>query len=208
MKIYHLAVIRASDPQTDEQNKRPSLILCSESDLSEFSFFQRSSVAEFMNFFSTTVAERTSVGQRQAVSNSEQGDRIVYAVRGSSGVCATVITDKEYPDRVALTLAGKILDEFTQTYNADRIAGASDKLAFPLLGEMLVKYQEPRQADNIMKVQMELEETKAVLHKTIEGILERGTKLDNLVDRSTELSNSSKAFYKTAKKTNSCCVIM
>ncbi|KAJ1897811.1 palmitoyltransferase [Kickxella alabastrina] len=118
------------------------------------------------------------------------------------------MTDKEYPDRVALTLAGKILDEFTQTYNADRIAGASDKLAFPLLGEMLVKYQEPRQADNIMKVQMELEETKAVLHKTIEGILERGTKLDNLVDRSTELSNSSKAFYKTAKKTNSCCVIM
>lgn len=46
-----------------------------------------------------------------------------------------------------------------------------------------------------------------MLTKTIEAVLERGEKLDDLVEKSTELSKTSKAFYKTAKSTNSCCVI-
>jgi synaptobrevin family protein YKT6 len=37
-------------------------------------------------------------------------------------------------------------------------------------------------------------------HKTIESVLQRGEKLDNLVERSNALSTSTKAFYKTAKK--------
>ena len=44
-------------------------------------------------------------------------------------------------------------------------------------------------------------------HKTIDSVLERGVKLDNLVDKSNDLSAQSKMFYKQAKKTNSCCVI-
>jgi len=51
-----------------------------------------------------------------------------------------------------------------------------------------------------MKVQAELDETKIILHKTIESVLERGEKLDNLVDRSEALSSQSRMFYKTAKK--------
>ena len=46
-----------------------------------------------------------------------------------------------------------------------------------------------------------------ILHKTIDSVLERGTKLDSLVERSDDLSRQSKMFYKQAKKTNSCCVI-
>ena len=39
-----------------------------------------------------------------------------------------------------------------------------------------------------------------VQHKTIEAVLERGEKLDDLVDRSNNLSATSKQFYKSAKK--------
>jgi synaptobrevin homolog YKT6 len=42
-------------------------------------------------------------------------------------------------------------------------------------------------------------------HNTIEAVLERGEKLDDLVSKSEGLSVQSKAFYKTARKTNSCC---
>lgn len=51
-----------------------------------------------------------------------------------------------------------------------------------------------------MRVQAELDETKVILHKTIESVLERGDKLDSLVERSDALSTQSKLFYKTAKK--------
>jgi len=51
-----------------------------------------------------------------------------------------------------------------------------------------------------MRVQQELDETKVVLHKTIESVLQRGEKLDQLVERSDALNAQSKLFYKTAKK--------
>ena len=44
-------------------------------------------------------------------------------------------------------------------------------------------------------------------HQTIEAVLERGVKLDDLVKGSADLSSQSKLFYTQAKKTNSCCVI-
>ena len=59
----------------------------------------------------------------------------------------------------------------------------------------------------MQKIQKDLEDTTQVLHKTIDSVLERGVKLDTLVERSDTLSMQSKMFYKQAKKTNSCCVI-
>jgi len=48
---------------------------------------------------------------------------------------------------------------------------------FPQLAGYLTKYQDPSQADSIMRVQQELDETKIILHKTIEEVLERGEKV-------------------------------
>ena len=49
------------------------------------------------------------------------------------------------------------------------------------------------------------DETKIVLHQTIDSVLRRGEKLDNLVDKSNDLSLASQMFYKQAKRSNSCC---
>ena len=59
----------------------------------------------------------------------------------------------------------------------------------------MVKYQDPQQADSIMRIQKELDETKIVLHKTIESVLQRGEKIDDLVAKSDGLSAQSKMFY-------------
>ncbi len=39
-------------------------------------------------------------------------------------------------------------------------------------------------------------------------VLERGEKLDDLVAKSSDLSTQSKMFYTSAKKQNSCCIVM
>jgi synaptobrevin homolog YKT6 len=78
----------------------------------------------------------------------------------------------------------------------------------PRLEAMLAEAQDPGKVDKLTKVERSLDETKAVLHKTIEAVLARGEKLDELVDKSEELSRTSKAFYKEARKTNSCCSVM
>merc|ERR1711998_230492 len=73
---------------------------------------------------------------------------------------------------------------------------------------LLKQFQDPSQADQLTKIMHELEQTNMVLHETIEAALERGQKIDALVDKSNDLSGSSKMFYKTAKKQNQCCTFM
>lgn len=195
VKLFSISILR---------NSQPAHELVQATDLSSFGFFQRTSVQEFMTFFSKTVAERTKAGQRQDV---EENNYVFHVYARSEGIAGVIISDKDYPVRVAYSLLNKILDEFLAQYPVTRWSSGEPSLPFPELHTYLVKYQDPRQADTIMKVQQELDETKVVLHKTIESVLQRGEKLDSLVDKSDALSAQSRLFYRQAKKQNSCCII-
>ncbi|RPA84681.1 snare-like protein [Ascobolus immersus RN42] len=157
-----------------------------------------------MTFFAASVAERTPAGTRQDV-NEQSYTFHVYS--RSEGCSAIIISDQEYPKLVAHKLLSQVVDDFLKQHPRPQWATGQPKLQFAQLQEYLQKYQDPRQADSIMKIQQELDETKIVLHKTIESVLERGEKLDSLVEKSNNLSGASKSFYTAAKKQNSCCVI-
>jgi synaptobrevin family protein YKT6 len=124
----------------------------------------------------------------------------------SSQLSGVVIADKEYVPRVAFAVLNKVLDEFSGRFPPNQWQSAP--LNWPELKDIMARYQNPHEADNLLRVQKELDETKIIMHKTIESVLQRGDKLDDLVNKSEELSMASKAFYKTAKQTNSCCKIM
>ncbi|CAX44526.1 synaptobrevin homologue, putative [Candida dubliniensis CD36] len=200
MKIYYIGILRSTGDKAVE--------LTSARDLSQFSFFERNGVSQFMTFFAETVSQRTQPGQRQSV---EEGNYIGHTYTRSEGISGIIITDKDYPVRPAYSLINKILEEYLSLHpksDWENIDKTNETLQYGQLEAYLKKYQDPTQADSIMKVQQELDDTKVVLHKTIEGVLQRGEKLDSLVDKSEALSSSSRMFYKQAKKTNSCCVIM
>lgn len=94
------------------------------------------------------------------------------------------------------------VDEFLTKYPRSTWADSEPVLAFPGLKEYLSKYQDPHQADSILKIQKELDETKIFIHKTIESVLQRGEKLDDLVAKSDGLSAQSKLFYRMSPYTN------
>ncbi|GAB5590260.1 palmitoyltransferase [Umbelopsis nana] len=196
MKIYSISILR--------NDVTPATTLTAQYELADFGFFQRGSVQEFMGFLAKTVAERTTAGQRQSV---EKDNYVGHVYARAEGIAGVLISDKEYPARVAFSLLNKILDEFIMRFSPDKWQNPQS-IQYPELKDYLAKYQDPKQADSIMKVQKDLDDTKIILHKTIEGVLQRGEKLDSLIERSEELSSQSKVFYKTAKKTNSCCVVM
>lgn len=178
-------------------------LLKSAYDLQSFSFFQRGSVQEFISFASKTLVERTQAATRQSV---KQDVYMCHVYVRADSLGAVLISDHEYPHRVAHTLLTKVLDDFSAKISKDQWPSASESsVDFPGLPALLTKYQDPREADALTKMQEDLDETKIILRNTIEAVLERGEKLDDLVYKSESLSIQSKAFYKTAKKTNSCC---
>ena len=73
-----------------------------------------------------------------------------------------MIADQEYPVRPAFSLLTKLLDDFiAKVPQASFNTPAA--ISFPEINTYLQKYQDPRQADAIMKVQQELDETKIIL---------------------------------------------
>lgn len=132
-----------------------------------------------------------------------------HAYGRSEGIAGIIISDQEYPALVAHQLLSKLVDEFlTKNPRTVWSAAPEKSVSFPPLREYIQKYQNPEAADSIMKIQKELDETKITLHKTIESVLQRGEKIDDLVSKSDGLSAQSKMFYTQAKKQNSCCVLM
>jgi len=197
MKLHYIGIIR--------NESKPSHELCAEKDLAAYSRFTRQNYGEFMTLFSKTVAERTRPGQRQDV---EEQDYTFHAYGRTEGIAGIIISDHSYPALVAHQLLSKVVDEFLAKHPRSSWANTSSTLSFPELKDYIVKYQDPQQADSIMKIQKELDETKIVLHKTIESVLQRGEKIDDLVAKSDGLSAQSKMFYTQAKKQNSCCILM
>ena len=119
------------------------------------------------------------------------------------GIC---VSDQSYPNQVAHRLLTNVLDKFTedipkqQWIHNKEVTGFSDELE-----KYLKHYRNPEKADPLTKIQTNLEETKIIILDSIQAILERGEKLDDMVERSQKLTDSSKIFYTTARKTNSCC---
>ncbi len=108
MKIFSIYVLlKAPESAGGGQAK----ILRSASDLSNFGFFQRGSVEEFMKFTSKIITERSPTGTRSSVKEQEYMAHVF--VRGDNLTCV-LISDQEYPKRVAHTLLNKILDEFSK----------------------------------------------------------------------------------------------
>lgn len=172
---------------------------------SQFSILRRwvlQGVKEMLNFFAKTFTKRTNPGQRQSITHEGY---VVHCYVRSDGLAGVVTSDAEYPARVAFGLLTQLLEEFASSTPQWKTSTA--ELPFPPAEEYLQKYQNPAAADKVTKIQQDLDETTAILHKTIDAVLERGTKLDDLVARSDDLSMQSKMFYKQAKKTKGCCVI-
>lgn len=113
------------------------------------------------------------------------------------GIAGVLVSDEEYPKLAAQQILNKICDEFLAKYPSSAWVGATEANTFPLpaLAGYIKDYQDPNNADSIMKIQRELDETKIVLHQTIESVLQRGEKIDSLVAKSDGLSAQSKMFY-------------
>nr|GMC58474.1 VAMP-like protein YKT61 [Ipomoea batatas] len=102
--------------------------------------------------------------------------------------------DNHNPVRSAFSVLNQVLDEYQKNFGETWRSAQSDSTQqWPYLNEALTKFQDPAEADKLLKIQRELDETKIILHKTIDSVLERGEKLDSLVDKSSDLSAASQS---------------
>lgn len=201
MKVISLIVFRWFD-----DSKRRSIVLAQAYELSSFSFFKRSHVKEVALFVSREVVQRSKSGERQSVAH--QG-HVCHVFVHHLGVACAALTDADYPATLAHNLCGAAAERFLQEHGESFESYESDQdLKVSELEALLTRYQDPETADPIAKLKKDLEETKQILHKSIDQMLERDEKLETLAKKSYDLNLRSKAFLTETEKMNKCCSYM
>lgn len=232
MKLIAVAMFRQPDAGVsgDGGGAAPTALGMA-ADLSGFGYFQRASVREMVSFLARTIVQRTQPGTRQTVRQDDYYCHVVChsgdGPNGGGGLAGVAVTDRDYPATAAFCVVAKAIEELENPGMAgpSALGGAGDAAAslppfdwrsaradcegaLPVLESCLLRYQDPAAADKLTKIQRDLDETKVILHQTIDSVLRRGEKLDALVDKSADLSLASQMFYKQARRTNSCCKMM
>ncbi|EFC42734.1 predicted protein [Naegleria gruberi] len=201
VKIYGLFILK-------QQHSSKPLVLSSNVDSGWYSFFYTDQITEITVFLAKLLAEKTQPGLRQQV---EKDDLVGYVQKTKEGMSCVLVTDKDYPLRVAFDLVRYTLRAFSDwlmkssftTFTKDNECSQFNAQ----LKELMTKYQDPTKGDTMYKLKQDIEDTKEVLHQTLDKLLERGTHIDKLIEQTNELSDGAKDFYRKTRK-STCCTIL
>ena len=203
MKLIALHIFRWSEEEP--------VMLSSDMDLSQMWFYQKGIAKDHINFNSRTIASRIPPGNKASVS-LENNVGMCFCWTTKDGISATAITDNEYPEKAAFILLNNLIMDFREYFASNPAAyenATNDtNLKYENIEIFLKKWQDPTEADKLLKIEKELHEVKEIIHKNLNDLLRKGEQLDELMVKSKDLSKVSVDFYKKAKKTNQkCCYV-
>jgi len=186
---------------------RVNYIINANYELEFISFFKRPFVKEHLTFGARTATTRMKPGERSFIEDSKEKDFRSYVEVQKSGLGVVIVFDQEYPEKVVLLVAREIANEFYKTYNDKQLESVTADANWPLpaLETMIKKYQDPKEADKLLKLQSELKEVNTIMTKNLDDILKRGETLETLMSKSKDVSSMSYNFYKKSREANKKC---
>lgn len=192
----------------NQPGDRPPVIIASAFYLESFGFFEKGSVREFCIFSSRECTKRCDGGTSNVIQH--KGYR-VFVRKFLSGLTIACVADIEYPNNCASGFMNKCVTLFHEKYpneNTYLNIAKDTNLDVPRLESTLFDCQNPKNADQITAIQKDLEETKAIVEKNIEALFQRGEKLEDLIEKSEDLSFQSKLMLEKAEEMNSSCCVL
>merc|ERR1712107_192921 len=96
----------------------------------------------------------------------------------SDKLSVVCVSDHEYPPRVAHTMMQRVGEDFAGQIDSSQWKGGAEVGVFSGQCEVyLNKFQDPTKSDAMSRLQTDPDDTKIILHNTIEAVLQRGEKL-------------------------------
>jgi len=152
-------------------------------DLNFVSYFNRNSVRELMHELVRVAASTTDDPRK--IFEHPPWQLVVLKLQDKTLV---MVTDNEYPTAVTYELLTKLSRDPT------------------VLQNIIEECQDPS-CRPMYRVRQQLDETLVIMHENVDKILQRSEDINALVQKSERLSQTSKTFYKVARKHNRCCSI-
>ncbi|SNW62648.1 Synaptobrevin/VAMP-like protein [Orpheovirus IHUMI-LCC2] len=199
-----------------KRSEHEAILLSQAYNLSDLYFWARPSAKELLLFTSREIAKRTKKHENQYIKEKDclcfcyvDERNIGYVVISTIGVKLNIVAPKVVADvRHGVIIPDEklsSLDNVDAVKNLNTWDGQLENIA-KRWDDVDKKIEEGQ--DKMLKIRKELEETKDILYKTVDDILERGEKLEILIDKTNDLSVHSKIFAKKSRDLNRCCIIL
>ena len=128
-----------------------------------------------------------------------------------SGICYLTLTDRGYNKRLAFLFLEEISRDFVNYLTMEhgdewqkRVDTVGRQYAFIKFDQSIQKkrreYSDPNSSANMRRLNDDLASIHNVMRKTIDDVLDRGNKLDDVSEMSKNLANESKQYKWGAKK--------
>ena len=131
---------------------------------------------QHIHFNARTIAERIPPGNKAQVA-LENNIGNCYCWTTKDGLSATAITDNEYPERAAFILLNQLIMDFRENFpdlGAFDAVKTDTQIKYENMEIFLKKWQDPTEADKLMKIEKELLEVKEIIHKNLADLLKKG----------------------------------
>ncbi|TRY51784.1 Synaptobrevin [Cryptosporidium tyzzeri] len=114
-----------------------------------------------------------------------------------------MICDDDFPARIAFS---SIFEAYMniKDKNQHELSLIDDKLIYRTIFTILNKYK-PLISDAITESQTKIDKAREAINVSLKSFLDRGENLDELIQKSNDLSDSSKKLFKMSKKTKRPC---
>lgn len=174
--------------------------------LDDFSWLSRSNIKELFRFCAKNIYDRIADTFFYKICLDDETKKLLqpydldnitcYVYKFGNKKCC-IITREVY--------SSKQLFETIQTLiNADILNNTLLNNCIEQVEQQL-ENSEISSTKNLSHIINNVEEIKDILHISLDALLKRGEKLDDLIDKSSELSMTTKTFKKNSDKLRKCC---
>ncbi|WWD17335.1 hypothetical protein CI109_101775 [Kwoniella shandongensis] len=128
-------------------------------------------------------------------------DRLIHYV-SSDGVIYLIMADDSVGRRMPFAFLAEVERRFTAQYSSDEIVSASGHSLGDFeseLAKLMHQYTTSPPADPLRQAQSDLNNVKDIMVQNIDSILQRGERLDLLVDKTDTLAGQAYAFRRGAR---------
>jgi synaptobrevin homolog YKT6 len=186
----------------------------------DISFLFRGSASDGVRFAARVVAERIKVGEFSVTSGEFGGKTFMIAsfVDRETGLVPAAVATSDYKHpKLLFELLRQTLAKFKATNWYGKNKGALSTITEDApIGEatadfaaLLRTYQTPEKIDKIAKIMKEIDDTYEIMMQNLDHVLRRGERLEDLLDKTKEISVAAKGFARRSEKLNDrCCNIL
>lgn len=181
-------------------------------DVSEVSFFKRDKTKEWFRFVARNTAKDKKENDVYSATFEEYTVHVLH--QGSDKLCFIAICGNFYPMNTMMYMLRELQEMFHAEYGKSWQLETKDKnLELEGIAEFFKKYQDPVNFKPIDKAKFKIDLINSVLLDNVQELLNNQVKIDDLVEKSKDLSVMNKKIYKKASVLESktfwqkCCNI-